>query len=122
MIWCLLFGGLFLYLIAYYYLSPTLKKRIFIFFLIAMCIIAGTRDVLSFGTDESVYYTIYYAVPKIDNVMEAYSNKDNLIASYEIGYIIFLSLCKTIGLSYWGLILLEAMIMYIAYMLVSNDI
>lgn len=114
MIWCLLFMGLFLYLISYYYMSPNLKKKIYIFFLLIMCIIVGTRDVLSFGTDESVYHTMYQMTPKINNLIAVYSNKDNLISSYEIGYITFLSLCKTIGLNYYGLILLEAIIVYFA--------
>ncbi|WP_143745086.1 EpsG family protein [Megasphaera cerevisiae] len=86
------------------------KDIVVIITLIFLCIVSGTRYQLG-GTDYWVYENIFNRVP--DLIHESFfSISDNLLAKYEIGYLFFNSIVKTVGFTFYGFTLINSIIFY----------
>lgn len=92
-----------------------MKKIITIITLAILCIVSGTRYNIG-GTDYFAYKAIFDLVPssfsleKIINFKESYN--------YEIGFISFMTLIKSIGFSYYGFTLINSIVFYYIFYLV----
>ena len=106
-----------IYAFVYEKIDDRLKKSIFCIAIIGLSILAGTRNVQVIstwgGADDYVYMTLYQETPKLDKIFTAW-NSGSRIGGYEIGYAVFTSVLKTIGLSYYGVIIVISSIFYIS--------
>lgn len=80
--------------------------------IVILCLISGTRYRLG-GTDWDIYEETYNAVPLLSNFFREYRSGELLsYYGFEKGYLFVNSLCKTIGLDYYGFTLVHAVIFY----------
>ncbi len=85
-------------------------KRIFeISTLLLLCIISGTRFELG-GTDYGVYRAVYNMTPLIyeGNILDSSFTG----ITEEVGYVVFNSIVKTMGFSFYGFTLIHSIIFY----------
>lgn len=88
------------------------EKRIFeISILIFLCIISGTRYNLG-GTDYFVYKTVYDVVPTINEFNFESVQNINGTFGMEKGYLLYNSIIKTLGFSFYGFTLINSIIFY----------
>ena len=88
------------------------EKRIFeISILIFLCIISGTRYNLG-GTDYFVYKTVYDVVPTITEFNFESVQNINGTFGMEKGYLLYNSIIKTLGFSFYGFTLINSIIFY----------
>lgn len=118
MIWFILYFFLVAYILFQDKISEKENKKIFILLIIVLCVLAGTRNVQVIktwpGADDGIYYELYNRTPLLNRVFKEYYSENSSLAVYEIGYIVICSILKTIGLSYYGAIIVFSLIMYIS--------
>ena len=107
-----IFAICFIAAILNYKLKNEKEKRIFeISILIFLCIISGTRYNLG-GTDYFVYKTVYDVVPTITEFNFESVQNINGTFGMEKGYLLYNSIIKTLGFSFYGFTLINSIIFY----------
>lgn len=91
--------------------SVQTKKLITLFFFIGLVLVSGTRFELG-GSDYYIYRRGFEAVPKLWQIMDLNSSVSNirLVNMFEPGFLILNSIVKTLGFSFYGFTLIEAVI------------
>ena len=83
------------------------RDTLFIFCLFILACVSGFRNMG--GNDFLVYENIYSYIPTMPDVFN--TSKDDF--NYEYGYVLWVSLFKTLGFSYYGYILINSFIFYV---------
>lgn len=96
--------------------APSLqtKKLLTLVFFVGLTLISGTRFELG-GSDYYIYRRGFEAVPKlweISNLSDSVSNI-RLVNLFEPGFLVFCSIVKTLGFSFYGFTLIESVIWYV---------
>jgi len=86
------------------------KNVVTILTLIMLCIVSGTRYNLG-GSDYFAYESIFNSVPDLTQ-QSFFIVDDSWLSNYEKGYLFFNSVIKTMGFSFYGFILIHAIIFY----------
>jgi len=84
------------------------KKIINLLSLFLLIFISGTRNVG--GSDFHVYQRVYESTPIITHVQDAFQR-----GGYEYGFIVLVSLAKTLGLSYQGFLMVNSAFFYYSF-------
>lgn len=94
--------------------SPQTKKLMTLFFFIGLTLISGTRFELG-GSDYYVYRRGYDAVLVLWDIADLESSVGSirLVNLFEPGFLVFCSLVKTLGFSFYGFTLIEAVVWYV---------
>lgn len=88
-------------------MSKQQKDSLFIFCLFLLACVSGFRNLG--GNDFFVYGNVYSYLPTMPDVFDYPKDSFN----YEYGYVLWVSFFKTLGLSYYGYILINSFIFYL---------
>lgn len=94
--------------------SPEIKKAITLVLFLSLILISGTRFELG-GSDYYVYRRVFEAVPKLGQIMNLNDSVSDikLVNMFEPGFLIFNSIVKSLGFSFYGFTLIESIIWYV---------